>query len=338
MNEIEKYRLKIRTYLTSVAVLAALVFTWIKFFDREYLGSFISLMCAIHFAAVVYLLVKEQRYLWHGRGYAVVLSLALLNTIANDPDYGVFWAYVMITYIFVLMKCKEALVVSCIFVAFTFYFVSSYYTTQVLIRIFATVILAGMFGFLFSSLIEKLLIKVDTLITKDPLTKALNRNTFHASIDSALSSYHRYKAPATLFIFDLDFFKNVNDTYGHQTGDRVLKAVSNIVLKRLRDSDQLFRYGGEEFAVLLSQTNQESALRLAEELRQLIKRHNYELEQDITISGGLAQVDKSDTSSSWIERCDKALYKAKKSGRDRIIACDERSADNDKLELSKLLS
>lgn len=319
LNEIEKYRSSIRLYLTSLGALAALGFSLLQYFNQQHTVSFLALMCAIHFAAVVYILVKEKRYLWQGRGYAIVLSFSLLHVIANHPEYGIFWAYVMITYIFVLMNIKEALIVSIIFTLLTFYFVSSFFSTPVLIRVYATITLVWMFGFLYSFLIEKLLTKVNSLVTQDPLTNALNRHAFHTSIDNALSASHRYKTPASLFIFDLDFFKKINDSYGHQVGDRILKSVSAVVQNRLRDTDQLFRYGGEEFAVLLAHTDQTQAFQLADEIRKLVKSENYVLPEQITISGGVSQVNGSDDVSSWIERADKALYKAKNSGRNKII-------------------
>lgn len=319
LNEIEKYRTSIRLYLTSLGALAALGFSFLQYFNQQYTVSFLALMCAIHFAAVVYILVKEKRYLWQGRGYAIVLSFSLLHVIANHPEYGIFWAYVMITYIFVLMNIKEALIVSIIFTSLTFYFISSFFSTPVLIRVYATITLVWMFGFLYSFLIEKLLTKVNSLVTHDPLTNTLNRHTFYTSIDNALSASHRYKTPASLFIFDLDFFKKINDSYGHQVGDRILKSVSAVVQNRLRDTDQLFRYGGEEFAVLLAHTDQTQAFQLADEIRKLVKSENYVLPEPITISGGVSQVNGSDDVSTWIERTDKALYEAKSKGRNKII-------------------
>ncbi|WP_444996939.1 GGDEF domain-containing protein [Aliikangiella sp. IMCC44359] len=319
INEIDNFKYKVRLYLTSFGSVNAIIFFILQLYSAQYFSSFISLFSFFYFGFVVYLLYKNNHYLWEGRGVAVILSIAFLNVMYIHPEYGVFWAYVLITYIFLLMKINEAFLVTCIFIPATYYIVSPYFHTPTLIRIYSTLTLVAMFGCVVSILIERLLTKVNSLITHDPLTKALNKHTFHSSLENALGSLQRYKTPATLFIFDLDLFKNINDTYGHQTGDIVLKGVSSAILKRLRESDRLFRYGGEEFAVLLSQTNQNEGEKLAEELRKIVEEQDFDLGHPVTISGGISEVQESDQINSWIERCDKALYEAKSNGRNKVV-------------------
>lgn len=112
----------------------------------------------------------------------------------------------------------------------------------------------------------------------------------------------------------------MNDSYGHQAGDEVLKEVSNMVKSRLRESDQFFRYGGEEFAVLIPHTNGKDGFSLAQNIRSLLEcKHLACINGPITISGGVSQVVDNDELKSWIERSDKALYEAKAKGRNQVI-------------------
>lgn len=323
LADIDQYRFKIRVYLTSLGLVAALGFSFFQLLTDDRVGAVLSLVCAVYFSMVVYMLIRHRRYLWEGRDYAVVLSITLLTVIHANPEYGIYWAYVWLTYIFLLMKFKEALLAAAIFVPLALYFINDYFPFLIQVRIYSTLFLVGLFAIVFSFLIERLLSRMDVLITLDPLTKALNRSVFHNSIESALSSYIRYKIPATLFIFDLDHFKNINDTYGHLAGDRVLKRVSKCVRKRLRDSDQFFRYGGEEFAILLTNTSKNEAILFAEDIRQLIEAQGFDIDRKVTISGGVSQARSNDQVNTWIERCDKALYQAKSQDRNQVLLFDD---------------
>jgi diguanylate cyclase (GGDEF)-like protein len=158
----------------------------------------------------------------------------------------------------------------------------------------------------------------------DGLTKAYNRRFLDSQLKKELERYRRYSRPFSLIMFDLDFFKKVNDTYGHQCGDTVLKSISSDVKSSIRDIDFLARYGGEEFCCLLPDTNLKSALILAERLRKNIS--NLEIScQDVsikvTISLGVVEVLKGiDRPDMLLKKADEALYKAKKGGRNKVVS------------------
>lgn len=152
----------------------------------------------------------------------------------------------------------------------------------------------------------------------DSLTKTYNRKKFDEILHYEIDQYHRYNDPFSLAIFDLDNFKNVNDTYGHQVGDLTLFESVNLIKSVLRESDVLARWGGEEFTLLLPNTNTTQANLVVEKIRQLIQNHNFQSIKGLTISCGLSEITQKDTASSLIERIDKALYKAKDDGRNRV--------------------
>ncbi|WP_432453345.1 MULTISPECIES: diguanylate cyclase [unclassified Agarivorans] len=156
----------------------------------------------------------------------------------------------------------------------------------------------------------------------DELTGILNRRAFMAKLTIELHRYQRYKQNTSLLMLDIDRFKSINDLLGHQSGDRVIKHVTDICSKEIREVDYIGRLGGEEFAILLSNANLLQAIEMAERLRQKIARSPCVVEDytiHITVSIGLSQIEtEADSSEYLISRADKAMYHAKKQGRDQV--------------------
>ncbi len=152
----------------------------------------------------------------------------------------------------------------------------------------------------------------------DNLTGVFNRNKFnelaHDLIDEALE----ISLELSCLMFDIDHFKSVNDTYGHLVGDEVLKSVAAIIQKNVRKTDLLCRWGGEEFIMVLPGSDAEKARQIAEKIRESIATTHFDEIGNVTISIGVTQLQKDDSVESLIERCDKALYKAKENGRNRV--------------------
>ncbi len=152
----------------------------------------------------------------------------------------------------------------------------------------------------------------------DTLTGAYNRRYFLKKIKEELERVKRGGLPFSLAIFDIDKFKLVNDTYGHQTGDLVLKELVNLINSRIRKTDLLARWGGEEFVLLLIDTHLHQAVVLIEELRKLIESYVFKEVKHITVSFGVTQCLKEDSVNSIISRADNLMYQAKRSGRNCV--------------------
>lgn len=156
----------------------------------------------------------------------------------------------------------------------------------------------------------------------DPLTGALNRSTLDSVFQKEVSLSKRHHSNLSLFILDVDFFKVINDTYGHAAGDMALKSITHCIHETVRESDHVFRMGGEEFAVLLNSTDSVGAEILAERLRKAaqalpIKHAGHEF--NLTVSIGIAQYSEGDTLDNLMEEADKALYQAKNTGRNKTV-------------------
>jgi diguanylate cyclase len=154
----------------------------------------------------------------------------------------------------------------------------------------------------------------------DALTGLPNRNAFNQRLHDEIARHKRYGTPLTLAIWDIDYFKKINDTFGHKSGDKVLVLTANLLQENTRETDFIARFGGEEFVMILSNTNCPMAMQLAEKLRSLVDTTGFNANGKavpVTISCGLTEFAEDDTEDSFFERADQALYTAKNQGRNR---------------------
>ncbi len=158
---------------------------------------------------------------------------------------------------------------------------------------------------------------------KDALTNIHNRRSLEMNIRDEVDRHKRYGHPLGLIMFDIDFFKNVNDAYGHQCGDYILKSIATTIEKSIRVEDVLARYGGEEFCCLLPETTLEAAVVLAERFRKNVAQKVYKYQGNsikVTISLGVASMQgEKMTAENLLKKADQGLYEAKRTGRNRVV-------------------
>ncbi len=166
--------------------------------------------------------------------------------------------------------------------------------------------------------------KLQKLAITDGLTKLHNSRSFYSQIEVEVDRYNRYKHPLSLLLLDIDHFKHYNDTFGHLEGDKVLVRISQIIRSCLRKLDTAYRYGGEEFTVILPETTCEEARNVAERIRNAVKAEKFDPETEnditITISIGVTQYSPEEELSAFIQRADKAMYSSKQNGRNKVTA------------------
>jgi len=165
--------------------------------------------------------------------------------------------------------------------------------------------------------------KLQKLAITDGLTKLHNSRSFYSQIEVEVDRFNRYKHPLSLLLLDIDHFKHYNDTFGHLEGDKVLVRISEIIGSCLRKLDTAYRYGGEEFTVILPETTCEEARNVAERIRNAVKVEKFDPETDdiiITISIGVTQYSPEEELSAFIQRADKAMYSSKQNGRNKVTA------------------
>lgn len=161
--------------------------------------------------------------------------------------------------------------------------------------------------------------QLEILATIDDLTQVYNRRKFFELAQYEVERNARHQHPLTIIMMDIDHFKNINDTHGHQVGDKTLQALSQTIKALVRSTDVFGRIGGEEFALVLPETTKQAAKDFAERIRKCIENEKFPIIERLTISMGVTQLYPDDTSSSLFSRADIALYAAKESGRNRVV-------------------
>jgi two-component system cell cycle response regulator len=164
--------------------------------------------------------------------------------------------------------------------------------------------------------------KLQRLAVTDGLTKLYNSRSFYSQLETEVDRYNRYKHPLALLLLDLDHFKEYNDNFGHLEGDKVLVRFSQIIKSCLRTNDSAYRYGGEEFTVILPETAGAEARTVAQRIRAALEAERFSPENGkdvrITISIGVTEYHPQEELSTFIQRADKAMYLSKQNGRNKV--------------------
>ena len=153
----------------------------------------------------------------------------------------------------------------------------------------------------------------------DSLTEIFNRYKIDTTLKQQIAYSKRYNTPLSIIFFDIDHFKNINDNFGHNIGDHVLKELTSLIKKHLRKYDIFGRWGGEEFVIILPNTSLTKGIKVAQKLKSVIENHKFKYINHLTCSFGVTELKESDTQNSFFQRVDKLMYKAKQMGRNKIV-------------------
>lgn len=285
-----------------------------------------------YFLIVIFLLTNSYR-LYRQRTVLIptwiiynLILLALVHSMSIRGINALFWCYPAAFGILFLSQRHYARINMVVFLSLlipaSFYFVP----IDVATRFAVTLLMVCVSSDVFIGILIEFQTRLAELTIRDPLTNAFNRRHFIDCLEKAIASVQRSRQPITLVTFDLDHFKSINDNYGHQVGDQVLIGVVNVVLERQRQTDSIFRLGGEEFIVLLPNTDLRSAYTFAEDIRQCITNTSFVEGTTITVSLGIAEYQPNEPLDDWLKRADDHLYRAKTDGRNCIYAGSQRAA------------
>jgi len=160
--------------------------------------------------------------------------------------------------------------------------------------------------------------EAERMAETDPLTNIYNRRKFSELLDKEIERVERYNRALSVILLDIDNFKKINDTYGHDTGDYVLKRISRLIRENIRKVDTLARYGGEEFIIILPETNLKGSMAIAGRIRRVIEKTSLDKVGHITISAGISTFTEGDSRQSIVKKADRGLYIAKREGKNRV--------------------
>lgn len=245
---------------------------------------------------------------------------AVAVTHLNEPIF-VFWLFPAILANFFLLSTNAALTANLLSILAVLPIASRLHTNTEVFAMISSLLICGSMAYTFALLTKRQRALLQGYATQDALTQLGNRRAMNSELELSIQDHARAQIPATLILLDLDFFKTINDKFGHSAGDKVLVELADLLVQRVRKTDRLFRFGGEEFVVIARNTALSDAMIIAEELRNQIITHLKAPDgASISASFGCAQLQQGDSAEQWFVRADKAVYQAKQAGRNCVVS------------------
>lgn len=258
---------------------------------------------------------------------SLILSAAATLIAIRLGVNGLFWIYPLILFNFFMVSPGKALSATVMvmigLVGYTLTVPGTVFESHYqMISFLVTSMTASVLTFIFASRTRNQRDKLQLLSVQDPLTGARNRRAMNEELQIASASQRRHGDQYAVLVMDLDSFKQINDTYGHQAGDQVLIDFVELIKTHSRKEDRLFRFGGEEFLLLLPNTDQSSLQTVASNLQQKIAQQLKGPGGPVTMSSGGAILQRGEHWESMLQRADQRLYQAKSAGRNRTVVTD----------------
>lgn len=313
---------KISMYLALVCIVFLTPFAVNNFIQDRFLIGLAAVAIVGIFACNAYNIAVR------GKFYPALTLLALvpavvvflIMAISNQGIIGVLWCYPAVLAFYFMLPERKAWLANTVILGSTLPVVWASFEPELASRVIATLAIISVLSAVFLRVINDQQQMLREQAITDPLTGVLNRKLLQTSLEEAIQQNDRAGLPMTLIALDLDYFKRINDTHGHDAGDAVLKGVGQLLRERCRRVDKVFRMGGEEFLVLLYNSNTNNGIGTAEEIRLAVNALSSPDGAPVTISVGVASLEPDEDWRCWIKRSDQNVYQAKRDGRNRVVA------------------
>lgn len=312
--------------------------------NSSYLWTFITIITGMYFAYHYYAIKKvtlRLRKLYQFlliSNFLFVMLICFLKLSVFTTIVSAFIVFVCVTgllisicaYLYTQELSRFYIVVVLLFLlSITIFTLASYgvlvwndFTSDLLYQMASIEAVLFTVGIMRQIKVEKMKVeKLEIEASTDRLTKLFNRSYFEKIVIPKVFESDEKHGNTSLLILDIDLFKNINDTFGHNVGDVLLVELANVITTTVRKQDDVIRWGGEEFIIVLFNTTINSASVIAEKIRSIIEAYEFEYVKKITVSIGVAERHVNEDINSWIEKADKALYRAKRDGRNRVSVC-----------------
>lgn len=285
----------------------------------NYLLSLAILVITLVFGINGYALYHQRKIVLPFEFLLIPASVSIVLSVIYQGIFGTYWCYpLLLFFYFVLSRRTANLCAALLLVAVTFAVMQSSpqaLTVRFSVSLSVLIVMANIIVWAIDDLHRRLLEQT----IKDPLTGAFNRRHMNTQLSEAVSQKRRHKTPASILMIDIDHFKRINDELGHGMGDKVLIEIVEMIVRRVRHTDKLFRIGGEEFLLFLPATGEKDAAIVAEHLCGMIADAPMLKDRKVTVSIGVSELQADETLDDWMKQTDESLYKAKNEGRDRFV-------------------
>ncbi len=235
---------------------------------------------------------------------------------------GTYWCYSTLILYYFMMSERQAWMSNIIFALVNVPQAWILFEIDEATRFTVTFTLVSAYSAIFLHIVARQYSELQKMAITDKLTDVYNRTLLKDSLEQAIHQANRTNTPFTLIIMDVDYFKEINDELGHDIGDHVLVQLGAFLKDFLRDSDKVFRIGGEEFLILLYNTDEANGIDIAEKLRKGIEKLSLIPDRTVTVSIGVTGLSLDSDWKQWMKICDKSLYDAKNRGRNMVVACN----------------
>lgn len=307
----------------AVAATALVVLTPFTYTNLTHGHPLLGTASSVILAVLVVCAIQALRGRYHPwmifAGLVPALALGLGLALTERGIIAALWCYPSVMACYLMLPERPAWLANVILLSFTLPGAWISLGPDLAARVTATLIASSVFTVAFVRVIARQQRALEFQATTDVLTGLSNRQTLGATLQRAVELNRRSHISMALLMVDVDHFKAINDQLGHDVGDSVLAGLGAFFRERTRGADAAFRFGGEEFLVLLSDTDAASAVQVAEDLRRGIAELGLLPGRPLHVSVGVACLARNETWSAWLKRSDQALYKAKAGGRNQVV-------------------
>lgn len=281
-------------------------------------GGTVNLMIVVSMLLVLAYALRSGETRRAGIFFCVATVVACIASTAMFGRTGILWGYVVLWVNFLLTTRRFALVANLILMSVLIIETSLFQSILEGVTYIVTALLVTTFAWIFAHRLSTYQNQLELLALQDPLTYTGNRRMMRRDLNAAIASHRRNGRPFTLVLIDLDYFKRINDQQGHEAGDEALQSFADAVRAAIRAEDGFYRFGGEEFVVLLEGDHTDDARQIVDRLHRKVSGRLAFGGEVLRFSAGVAMLQSGEDWPAWLSRADRALYRAKQNGRDRV--------------------
>ena len=313
--------------ISLAGVVALSPFAIHRIITQDFLIAALDFAAVLAMAGIFFYVYKTGRTAIAAWVLTTLFVLVMLLSISLKGPDQLLWCYPASIGIFYLVSAPKAAGVNTLALISVYLIVDDQIEFRDEAVFVITLISTNVFTFVFARGNDQQKQQLEQLSLKDPLTGALNKRAFDIDIKKLDANQPPEATPTVLVMIDIDYFKRVNDSFGHPKGDEVLTKLASLITVELNQGEKLYRVGGEEFAIFPVAMAEQDAVRYADRIRQLVESSILNAEYDITISVGLACRVSGETLADWVARADTALYTAKRKGRNCVMLSSTEASD-----------
>lgn len=303
--------------ISFAGLLSVSPFAVIRFLNGEILVGLLDAVLVIGMGSVGIYVAKTRKVAGAGIILGVFsLTGVIIISYLKGPSV-IYWAYPTTVGVYFITKPRVAATITIVAGLLIVFSIVNKIEGITLALIIVSLTVTNIFAYMFANRMQDQQQKLSLLVRQDPLTGAGNRLALNDKLNEVIALHNRTKQQTSLIVLDVDHFKSINDTYGHAIGDQVLVRLTELLKKSIRETDSVYRFGGEEFVIILLQTSIDSTTKIAEKIRVLIESSSLVENKAVTVSLGVAEYIDKELAVDWLKRGDDAMYNAKETGRNK---------------------